>query len=99
MKVFAVILIAAGIVWYFGFYSKDALFHDYSVDSGSFLGRKSCPNLVPHNQYPAGSDQSLGFQWAVTNPSSSCPAEVTSFAEGCQEFFKQRQAYQDCASP
>jgi hypothetical protein len=99
MKVLVVMLIAAGIVWYFGFYSKDAIFHNSSMDSGSFLGRKSCPNLVPHNRYRAGSNESLGYEWARKNLDSNCPNEVSAYAQGCQEFFRQRQAFSDCANP
>ena len=99
MKILVVILIATGIVWYFGFYSKDAIFHDYSADSGSFLGRKSCPNLVPRNRYAVGSSEYQGYEWARKNQDSNCPNEISSFAQGCQDFLRQRQAYSDCANP
>lgn len=96
MKVFIVLIAAAGIVWYFGFASDDAIFQDYSTQSGSFLGSELCPNNSGQNPYTRGTEEYSGFGWSISNPNSSCIG-TTAYRTGCE---KQRQlirAYEECA--
>ncbi len=96
MKVLFVMLVAAGIVWYFGFYSKDALFHDYSNDSGYFLGRQICPDLKPKNPYAPLSSEYEGFSWGEAHPGEACQSALEQFNMGCLEHQRQASAYANC---
>jgi len=94
MKILVVILIAAGIVWYFGFHGKDPIFQDYSSQSDYFLGHKLCPDLKPKNPYQPGSASYSDYEWAVSHPALHCE-EVN---RGCVEYQRQLKVYQDCTA-
>lgn len=97
MKVIVAIVFSALLVWYFGFYSKDAFFKDYSGQSGYFGNSKLCTDLEPKDPFARGTGEYTGFEWAKTNRATSCQSDSLTFTRGCNEYLAQFAAFQRCA--
>ncbi len=96
MKIVVVIVVAGGIMWYFGFHGPNPIFTDYSGQGGSFMGRQICTNLVPQNPYNPRLAQYNGFEWASQNKNSRCPSESSFIKQGCEEYHRQEAIYAEC---
>ena len=96
MKTIIVLLVIIVSVWYFGFYSKNAIFQDYSGQSGYFVGQQLCPQLVPRNPYASDAGEYRGYEYAATGKVTSCASDTTYFSRGCREYLRQVAALNEC---
>jgi hypothetical protein len=87
-----VLLIWGGIQvwnWIFPSYSDSS----YSSSPYSFHGGISdCTE--PENPYDYGSGHYAGFEWGENG--NYCSGNSDSFVEGCEEYYSQEEAYDDC---
>ncbi|MDA8430636.1 MAG: hypothetical protein M0T70_15385 [Geobacteraceae bacterium] len=51
--------------------------------------------LLPHNPYNDGGGHDAGFKWASEN-GGNCNGNSDSFNEGCAEFARQMNQYNEC---
>lgn len=69
-----------------------------SGSSGSFNddgnGDKKCE--VPSNPYNDAGGHDAGFNWAEEKDVSSCGGNSDSFIEGCEEYLRQQEKYNNC---
>ena len=49
------------------------------------------------NPYDEDSGHNAGFNWAMEND-DSCDSESDSFNEGCEEYIRQLEEYEECVS-
>ena len=51
--------------------------------------------ISPHNPYNDGGGHDAGFNWAVEN-GTDCNGNSDSFNEGCAEYYRQLNEYNEC---
>lgn len=94
MRFFIVIILIIGAVWFFS--DDENNFDSYSDTKGSFLQREDCSVLEPDNPYSIESGHYAGFQWGENG--NSCGGNSTSFIDGCEEYLRQLENYENCTS-
>lgn len=59
-------------------------------------GRKftNCSLLIPRNPYPLPGGHFKGYQWGESG--KSCGGNSQSFIEGCEEYERQKNSYNEC---
>lgn len=58
-------------------------------------GYKNVECVEPNNTYTEGSGHYAGFEWAREN-GGLCNGNSTSFNEGCEEYYRQLNEYNEC---
>lgn len=53
--------------------------------------------ISPHNPYNDGGGHDAGFNWAAEN-GGNCNGNSDSFNEGCTEFHRQQNEYNQCVA-
>jgi hypothetical protein len=53
--------------------------------------------MSPHNPYNDGGGHDAGFKWATEN-GGNCNGNSDSFNEGCAEFVRQMNQYNECVA-
>jgi hypothetical protein len=73
------------------------LFASCDNTSSSFNNAKSIDAecMAPHNPYNNGGGHDAGFNWAAEN-GDDCNSNSDSFNEGCAEYFRQLNKYNEC---
>lgn len=66
-----------------------------NVDSTSGKSNKNIECIAPHNPYTDGSGHYAGFEWAREN-GGACNGNSDSFNEGCEEYYRQLNEYNEC---
>lgn len=68
-----------------------------SPSSASTKKTKAEDCVSPHNPYNDGGGHDAGFKWASEN-GGNCNGNSDSFNEGCAEFVRQMNQYNECVS-
>lgn len=55
---------------------------------------KSCSDIEPSNPYQSGSGHYAGFEWGEKG--KTCGGNSSSFINGCEEYERQENTYQNC---
>lgn len=66
-----------------------------SSDSGTVTSKNIQACIQPHNPYNDGGGHDAGFNWAMEN-GGSCDGNSDSFNEGCEEYHRQLNQYNEC---
>jgi len=66
-----------------------------SEDGSNIIMKKDCSSLEPDNPYSSGGHYA-GFEWAQKNRSSYCSGNSQSFIDGCEEYVRQEEIYNNC---
>jgi hypothetical protein len=59
-------------------------------------GKVNCSSLEPENPYDDESGHDAGYKWALEHNPGFCNGNSTSFEEGCEEYLRQVEAFQEC---
>jgi hypothetical protein len=62
------------------------------------VAARDCSSLEPSNPYDDDSGHSAGYAWSEERGGASCNGNSDSFNEGCEEFNRQTEAYNQCQS-
>ena len=91
MRFLFIVVLIAGIIWFFNSGSGD----EYSNYS-SISSEGDCSTLEPENPYGSGSGHYAGFEWAERRGCGYCSGNSNSFIEGCDEYLAQLDSYESC---
>lgn len=64
-------------------------------DSNDLSAEKSKNCVEPENPYEEDTGHYAGFKWAEENV-EPCDGNSESFNDGCDEYYKQLESYEDC---
>jgi hypothetical protein len=97
MRYLAFLLLISGVIWFFNSDSRSSSNYTSSgTASYETEETQDCSELEPDNPYSYGSGHYAGFEWAENNGNGYCSGNSSSFIEGCEEYLRLEELYNDC---